>query len=517
MNVKMNKNIAAFILFSLFWASLLIFTGTLTSGYHFQDDHETITIGKRIDDNGLIAASKSILKEDLATRFRPFYYVHRIALVELFGINFGYWSLYNAILAILTSFLLYLFLIKQGYNFINAVLFPFLTLIGAQSAVWWRLGPNESIGIFFLSASFYFMVNSVLNGKRYQLMISIICIILSSLSKESFALVIPAYILLFAWMKWQIEPEKNIFRILISNIIPIAVFIIILLIIAFIIVFVVGTGGPGYGGVDSSVSIGAYLTSMYSHLRDNEYTSLIILGLFFLLQVVKSWKINLEILKVKLMPYLFSSFFVMLIVLPQYVLYYKTGLWERYLLPLTLGLAFFVIFLSERVNSSTDISKFTKRAYTVLIIVAVLWFLKSETIPNAKSFAVDGKSTNRFLSTIIDNSKADDPILIVLNAPKNYEHAFSIDSYLKLGAGKRNLKFLNIEAKSSDEYDKNLSMRLTSSFDTLMVQDFDNHFKCIAVLPFPGNEEIINRISTDSLYHRSNYNAYTVFIKADDN
>jgi hypothetical protein len=514
--ITRNRDLSAFGLFSVFWLSFLILSGTINSGFHFQDDHEIITISKRIDDNGLFAASVSILKEDMVTRFRPFYYLHRIAIVELLGTDFMYWSFYNALLAILTSFFLYLFLIRQGYKFINAILFPFLTLIGEQSAIWWRLGPAETIGIFFLSASLYLMINSIVNGKRYQLIISVICLIFSSLSKESFALVIPAYVLFFIMINWQVRPGNNILRIIITNIIPVAVFLFILLGLAYVIVFVVGTGGPGYGGHDSSVSIGAYLTSIYSLLRKNEYTDLSIIGLFFLLQNVKTWKINLTDIREKILPFFLAFLIVMLIAVPQFVLYYSTGLWERYLIPLTLGLAFFVVFLSERVYISTGISTFTKRAFTTLIIITVLWFMKSEAIPKAKSFAVDGRSTNKFLTGIIENSKPDDPVLIVLNAPKNYEHAFSIDTYLRTG-GKSNLKYLNIEPHQGDDFDKGLTTRLTNAFDTLMVVDIDKHYKCIGVLPFPDNEGIIDKISSDKFYERNDYNAYTVFIKKDVN
>lgn len=511
-----NRDLIALLLFTAFWLSLLTISGTINSGFHFQDDHEIITISKRIDDNGLFAASLSILKEDMVTRFRPFYYIHRIALVELLGTNFMYWSVYTALLAILTSFLLYLFLIRQGYKFINAFLFPFLTLIGAQSAIWWRLGPAETTGIFFLSAALYFLANSIINGKKYQLMISVLCLIFSALSKESFALVIPAYVMFFILIKWQIRPENNLLRIIVINIIPVAVFIFILLGLAYIIVFVIGTGGPGYGGHDSSVSIGAYLTSVYSLLRKNEYTDLSLIGLFFLLQNLRTWKISMTVFKEKLLPFFFTALIAMLIIVPQFVLYYSTGLWERYLIPMTLGLAFFVVFLSERVYVSSEISMFTKRAYSVLIIIAVLWFMKSETIPNAKLFAADGESTNKLLSSIIDNSESNDPVLIVLNAPKNYEHAFSIDTYLRTGAGKNNLKYFNIEASSSDEFDKGLTMRLSAAFDTLMVKELSYNYKCIAILPFPHNADIINTISSDKGYRRTDYNAYTFFIKNDN-
>ena len=142
---KINKNLIAFILFGVFWTSLLVITGTLTSGYHFTDDHEIISINKNVQDNGIANATKSIIKNDLNIRFRPFYYFNRAVLIKLFSTNFLLWSIYNGVLAILTSYFLFLFIYRQGYKFVHAFLFPFLTLVGAQSAIWWRLGPAETI------------------------------------------------------------------------------------------------------------------------------------------------------------------------------------------------------------------------------------------------------------------------------------------------------------------------------------------------------------------------------------
>ena len=62
---KIDKNIIALVLFISFWFSLLFLTGALTSGYHFTDDHEIITINKNVHDNGLVNAAKSIIKDDL--------------------------------------------------------------------------------------------------------------------------------------------------------------------------------------------------------------------------------------------------------------------------------------------------------------------------------------------------------------------------------------------------------------------------------------------------------------------
>ena len=92
--LKANKNLIAFIIFFTFWFSFLCFTGTLTSGFHFTDDHQLISIKESINDNGFINAAKSFINKDLDIRFRPFYSMHRVFLVKIFGSHFFLLSIY---------------------------------------------------------------------------------------------------------------------------------------------------------------------------------------------------------------------------------------------------------------------------------------------------------------------------------------------------------------------------------------------------------------------------------------
>lgn len=509
--VGFNKSLAAFILFTVFWSVVVIFSGTLTSGFHFVDDHEIITIEKNINDNGFLSATRDIIKTDLTFRFRPFYYLHRIFLVVLFGTNTLYWSINYALLAVLSSFLLFLFIYRQGYTFVNAMLFPLLTLVGPQSVIWWRLGPGESIGIFLFSASLFLLVNAVIHVSRFQLFISVICLLLATLSKESFTLLIPAYLLILIWINWQNQLSRSIFSIIRSNIVLIVILSLILIIIGYILIFVVGTG---YSGIDSSLNFRRYLASIYSHFRYSIFTKLIICGLFFLLQNVKSREIvnGKANTKTMIRLYFFPSLVLLAIILPQFLLYFNSGLWGRYLLPLNLGLSLFVIFLSERISRSDEITLFTKRAFVVFIILAVAWFFKSEIIPNSRAFAKDGKATNQFLTSICENTNPDDLILVVLDGSSNYEHGFSINYFLSIKADRKNIRFYTFEDPSNTESEKILRKRFNNYFDTLVVKNFDKNFACIAVFPF-DNIEMKNKLDNNSAYQRKDFEEYTVYLR----
>jgi hypothetical protein len=505
-----NKSLIAFILITLFWSSFLFFTGTITSGFHFTDDHEIITIQKKIYDTDLISALKSVLREDMAMRFRPFYYIYRIVLIELFGTNILAWSILNFILAILTSYLLFLFVFRQGYSFINALLFPLLTLVGSQTAIWWRLGPAETIGFVLLSISLFLLNNAVRNGKKYQMILSIICLVLSSLSKESFLILIPAYILILLWLKWKYENYISIYKLFIDNVYTIVILIIILLVFGYLVIFLIGTNKIGYAGIDDSVSIGRYLSFIVSNLRFNKYTKLIIIGLFFLLQNIES--VNCRLKKAfKDLPLIFNSLILMAIIIPQYLIYSKSGIFERYFLPLNLGFSLFVIFLSERIFRSKVISEFTKRIYIFLVILVIFYFLKNDAIPTAKVFADEGKNTNKFLSTIIANTRTNDSILVVLNGYKNYEWGFSIRYYLRLVANRPNIKFLTIDMNLNDDFERSTNKRFLNAFDSLIVKDLNNDYSCIAVLPFNTNQIVKNRLDSNYYYQKKDFKDFTVY------
>ena len=101
------------LIFSIFWLLFVKNTGTIDSGVHFQDDHEIISINTELKEknyNVLSVYAVRMHREINETqRFRPFYYFHRVLEVVIFKDNFYAISVYNLILIILTSSVLFYF------------------------------------------------------------------------------------------------------------------------------------------------------------------------------------------------------------------------------------------------------------------------------------------------------------------------------------------------------------------------------------------------------------------------
>src|SRR5687768_2927715 len=77
--------LAILLIFALFWSGLLIYSGTLTSGYHLIDDWEMLEIRQDLSESSLPAVVAETLRMDLTIRLRPWYYVHRVFSLWLLG------------------------------------------------------------------------------------------------------------------------------------------------------------------------------------------------------------------------------------------------------------------------------------------------------------------------------------------------------------------------------------------------------------------------------------------------
>jgi hypothetical protein len=128
-------------------------------------------------------------------------------------------------------------------------LFLGISFLGEPSVIWWELGPNETLSTFLLALSFYYLTaeNRMINHLLFSFFL-----ILSALSKESFTVIIPAFIVLKYYFDNQILSCSILSWVKMNKwiSIPLIVFVGIM----FFIVFVIGTNSTGYAGVDSNFS-----------------------------------------------------------------------------------------------------------------------------------------------------------------------------------------------------------------------------------------------------------------------
>lgn len=512
----------ALVVFAIFWGGLLSYTGTLNSGFHFIDDHEMVRIDADLDQKGFLPTISEWLQRDLGLRFRPFYYIHRVTSVQVFGTDFQALSLQNLGLAILTSWLLFMFVRRLGYSNVKSAVFSFMTLLGAQAAIWWRLGPNETIGMFCLSLSLFLLANSLF-GTRYsrlQKVLSILFMVFASLTKEAFVAFIPAYLFLNWWLiqtKENISPIKAIWANIKTNVL----LLIIMAIEAIFIFFVVGVNKIGYAGAGQETLNPKTLLATFNTLA--EEGSLRIIGILLaasiVLVAIKALRSGLDKQKLQYSAKIFFYALCLfgLIVFPQVILYAKSGIYERYLVPGTLGFAFLFIFVWYW-GQNLQNSKLAKYAITLLAFVLLMPVMRIDAknaITAAKVFAVEGENINAALQTTISNSEPKDPIIVVAEPLYNFEEGYSLKAYITIAAKRPNIYFdvINLASGESD-FEDALIGGFIQFLDAKQVDILEDKASAPVIFVFKTVEELFLEKSTwfdASNYERQAFEKYIVY------
>jgi hypothetical protein len=396
----------------------LIISNTLTSGYHFVDDHEVIRIKHDLQTSSLGNVTKSWVKQDLYvnTRFRPVYYIHRVFETKLFGSDFLLWSIYNAVLCCMTLVFLYLGMRNLKFTTGESGTLLIITFIGPQSPVMWRLGPGEVLGMLFLGLAFFFMSKS-LNKRNHIVknLLFILFLILASLTKESFMIIVPGLILFKIWNE-KIHIWSSLKESLSKNILLLIPLLVIVIEIYFIRKYV----GIGYSGLDAKFTDNI-LSILSTTLRFvKTYLNLVIAGLLLVISAL--------ILKKRLAGFNLLAFvFFVMIVAPNIILYSKTGLMERYLLPSAFGLGFLVVSFIKDINENQG--GFKKMVLT-LVLVSFLPYLVT-SFNDARRFSKEGNANKRMFSAISSNYVNGSQVMVIVDPVESYEISVSLKTYLK--------------------------------------------------------------------------------------
>jgi hypothetical protein len=150
---------------------------------------------------------------------------------------------------------------------------------------------------------------------------------------------------------------------------------------------------------------------------------------------------------------------------PQLMLYMKSGMYERYLIPSTLATSLAVMYLSDRiVKLESNVTGM------LLISVLSLVILKSSaaTYKDFKQFAAEGKQFNRLLSLVKGHSQAFDPILFVSDQEGNAELSHFVLSYFESPLNNRtniHLYLLPEPASSNNDDRSNIGAALKKQFE----------------------------------------------------
>jgi len=434
MNKELKLRTIIFFSIAFILVAFLGLHGTMSSGFHFVDNHEVVQINRELSDaNGsLIHVISTWVKNDLGGRFRPMYMIDNVIVYTTLNGNFFLISLYHTLLIILIVFFLFLSLRKLGFPLFEALTFPIVALTGVQSAIWWRLGPNESIGMWYLSLSLLFMVYAIKNKTKNGLFRLLFCLatLLMMLCKESFLLFSPAMVLIYLSLDKH-ESDDKWFLILKRHLPEVSLISVFFLATIFFILTKVNTENLGYAGI-KDVNPSAYLNTFGKLLSEGGIG--IVSIILFIISGVLSYRWSQNKKKV-LSNHILVLLITICITIPQSFLYAKSGMFERYFLPGILAWAFMLSFSLKNLKKviepkllkvKIDYYLFFEIALLLSLVIPRLLIVSRE----ATIFTTDGKEVNSVLSMITENVHKNQTIVFVADPISDFERTISFRRYL---------------------------------------------------------------------------------------
>lgn len=441
---KNNSYLTAIIIIFGILFSIFVTSGSLFSGYHFTDDHVIVSHYYELQKRSFVEELLRMIEVGEFVgegRFRPFFAFHLLVETKLFGLNLFLWSLYTGLIAVLTTFFLFVFGRLIQFSFKEALLFSFLSILGPQLDIGYRLLDNETMGMFWLSITLIYAVLSVKPGK-YKFLYELLFIVfafLMSISKESFIILIPAIAFIKVWRFRQVN-QCSWYKSITSNVLSLFVLLSIFFLELLFIKYFIGTtnGYAGFTGFNFSRTLLAA-----KQLTDQGFRWVVLFS--FTLIVLINRRNNFSSLFVKILSEPVFILFL-LIVVPQILLYAKTGFFSRYLVPGILGYSILIIYLYKYINKS---SRLLGNLLSFLIVFS-LAFNFNEVWHTAHGYSVESKTTSALLNLVEKNTATNDPILIVSNPFVYYEWTKSVKTYLDHLKKRSNLYLVSYGSQRSD-------------------------------------------------------------------
>lgn len=393
---KLDKKTEAALIW--FFFTVLVFgvvigMGTLTSGFHLVDDWE---FAKYVDwmtleHKSLWECLKEAVGFDLTLRFRPLYYINRVLMAAVFGINLTAMSVLKAAEIVAALALFYYCGRLMRCNMVYSLLFAMTVLVGYQSAVWWKLGPQESYDTMMFALGFYLLLKWLRTNTKWYAFGSVGAFFLMSIYKEPFILLLPfaGLYVLYEEMKGGKVTIASVWEAIRRRLPYLSALGIIFVTEMILIVFVVGTNNYSYVGLDESVTLDQYVQAwnLAAHTDLKWYARF---GILMSLILLTYWddlkKLGWEIL------------LTAAIVVPQFISYSKTSMTERYILPCVIGFAFFFVVTGCNLKPLSG----KRRIAYILCLILMLAAHGRVVLREAHYFTYRGQSIQTMLESTLD-------------------------------------------------------------------------------------------------------------------
>ena len=413
MITKQYEMIITFLVAISIMAGILFGTGTIFSGWHLVDDHETVRMAE-LDVKAGTEFSEVLLrslKQDIQHRWRPLYQIFRVAEVYLFGLNSVLPNCLLCIMGIFTYVLLYYSVRNIGINMLCAHLFVNVVILGRQFEIWYRIANQENLGLLFLAICLWLITSQFKNHsysmKRYNVLLTIFAIA-CAMMKESFLIILPGIILLRIGLEIASD-KKKVSVIVKKNWVMCSLTFVVFIFSVIIILKYVGTDSIGYAGVDMNSGIKEMIWKLM-RMCNNALKIYLIVAIMCCILLILSWKNIFILSRNKQIIMGIFLVFSLYVIAGEMVLHAKSDMWDRYLVPFSVGYGLFLIIGAESLLKN----KYVKIIYFVVLILFLGTRLYLSIFNRAASYADEGKETQKMLSYIVEHTSPDSKIVTSL-------------------------------------------------------------------------------------------------------
>jgi len=365
----------AFLLIMIAGLAFVTLSGSVFSGYHFMDCSDYI---KWKHDLSEMSGMKCLIKHisgETGLRFRPAWHLNILLSTVLFGDNMLLQGFRQIFLNIIAAFLIYLLGRRIHWTHNQSLLFAGIGLIGAQSAVFYQTLAIETPALIFLLLAWHCVISYFTGDEGFKKRLRYVGFIAFSLSaalmKENFILALPASYVFYC-MQYNEKYHTGFYKTIIHTL-KTGLFLFLAMIACLLAILkYAGSDDFGYAGVSLTTGFFTYLKSaVYLYVVSG--CILAFAGFAYLLRNKKNfWKESL-----------FPVLVLLAITGPQIIIYGKSNIIDRYLIPAILGCAWFSIYIyrelknrDKPVNESLWKNIFAIAGVPVLIIGGMIVFLK---------------------------------------------------------------------------------------------------------------------------------------------
>lgn len=413
--MKKERETAIVILMAIIiMAGILLGTGTVFSGWHLVDDHETVRIAE-LDvksGRGFSQVLWQTVRDDMKYRWRPLYWIFRVTSTYLFGLNSVIPNCLLGILGIFTYILLYYSARNIGNSILYSHLFVNIVILGRQFEIWYRISNQENLGLFFFAICLWLITGQFKNhsyhNKFYDFLLTFF-IIACAMMKESFLIILPGFLLLRLGMEMAYDEKKA------GTVIKEHWLMCLLTLGTFAfsmaaILCYVGTDFGGYAGVDLNSGVKGMIWSLLRMCNNSLKIYLIVAagcGFCFILSRRNIFKLSKnEQLKAGLL-----LLFTLYVMAGEMVLYAKSDMWDRYLVPFSVGYGLLLTVEAENLLKS----KYLKGIYLMILVLFLGTRLYLSVFSRAASYADEGRKTQKMLSYVAEHTEPDSKIITSLD------------------------------------------------------------------------------------------------------